>query len=185
MRGRAEFAAWLDQHMASPHRADTEAEYELLCGEVRIACTYGMLLCLSRDQRAAYLLGDLVCMTDVEGAHALEITPAAFRQRLSRARRVMRSIIAGRCGLVDAVNHCRCDRQIDASLQAGILRRSALQFATHPGVTGPIEIGVLRSAAAQLDQAESIAELYRTAPEFSAPGAVWQALRRAAPALLT
>ncbi len=97
----------------------------------------------------------------------------------------MRSIIAGRCGLVDAVNHCRCDRQIDASLQAGILRRSALQFATHPGVTGPIEIGVLRSAAAQLDQAESIAELYRTAPESSAPGAVWQALRRAAPALLT
>lgn len=37
-----------------------EAAYQLLCEEVRISCTYGMLLCIPRAQRAAYLLADVV-----------------------------------------------------------------------------------------------------------------------------
>ncbi len=59
VQGPQEFAEWLDRHLSDEFNAETEAEYRLLCGEVRISCTYGMLLCLSRDQRAAYLLGDL------------------------------------------------------------------------------------------------------------------------------
>ena len=183
--GRAEdFAGWLDRHLSDEYRADSEAEYRLLCGEVRIACTSGMLLCLSRDLRAAYLLGDLVGMSDSDGAAALGITPAAFRQRLARARRTMRTIIAGRCGLVDAANPCRCSRPVEPSLREGIMPRDRLQFAVHPGVDGPIPADTLREAAAQLDEAEAIAELYRSAPAFRAPDEVWAALQRSAPALL-
>jgi DNA-directed RNA polymerase specialized sigma24 family protein len=58
----------------------------MLRDEVRTSCTYGMLLALSRGVRLAYILGDLLEMTDQEGAEALEISPAAFRQRLARAR---------------------------------------------------------------------------------------------------
>ncbi len=184
VQGPEEFAAWLDRHLSDDYRTDSEAEYRLLCGEVRIACTYGMLLCLSRDQRAAYLLGDLVGLTDTEGGEALGIAPATFRQRLSRARRAMRTIIAGRCGLVDARNPCRCSRQVESSLQEGIMDRDRLQFATHPGVDGPIPADTLRQAASQLDDAEKIAELYRSAPAFRAPEEVWAALQRSAPGLL-
>ncbi|HEX2072946.1 MAG TPA: RNA polymerase sigma factor [Geodermatophilus sp.] len=183
--GSAEdFAGWIDRHLGDDYRTESETEYRLLCGEVRIACTYGMLLCLSRELRAAYLLGDLVGLTDTEGAAALGIGAAAFRQRLARARRVMRSIIAGRCGLVDARNPCRCSRQVESSLQEGIMTRDALQFATHPGVDGPIPADTLKRAASQLDDAEKIAELYRSAPTFRAPETVWAALRRSAPDLL-
>jgi hypothetical protein len=143
-----------------------------------------MLLCLARDQRAAYLLGDLIGMTDTEGAEALGISAATFRQRLSRSRKVMRSIIAGRCGLVEANNPCRCSRQVEPSLRAGIMARDGLQFATHPGVAGPIPADTLRNAAEQLDTAEAIAELYRSAPAFRAPDKVWAALQRCAPDLL-
>jgi RNA polymerase sigma factor (sigma-70 family) len=184
VRGPEEFADWLDKNMSTDYNAETEAEYRLLCGEVRIACTYGMLLCLAREQRAAYLLGDLIGMTDTEGAHALGVSAATFRQRLARARRVMRSIIAGRCGLVDSSNPCRCSRQVEPSLHEGIMARDRLQFATHPGVTGPIPADTLRSAASQLDTAEAIAELYRAAPAFRAPDEVWAALQRSAPDLL-
>ncbi len=58
----------------------------------------GMLLCLSRPLRLAYLLGDLMGMTDVEGAAICDTTPAAYRQRLARARATMRGVIADRCG---------------------------------------------------------------------------------------
>ncbi len=74
------------------------AEYAELCADVRYSCTSGMLLCLSRPLRLAYLLGDLMGMTDVEGAAICDTTPAAYRQRLARARATMRGVIADRCG---------------------------------------------------------------------------------------
>src|SRR5687768_5182080 len=114
--GAEPFAEWLDTHIApESYRADTEAEYRMLCEEVRISCTYGMLLTLSRDLRLAYILGDLLEMSDREGAEALEISPAAFRQRLVRARATVRPIIAGRCSVVDPGGSCSCDRQVAAS----------------------------------------------------------------------
>ncbi|MGH9263457.1 MAG: sigma factor-like helix-turn-helix DNA-binding protein [Acidimicrobiales bacterium] len=98
---------------------DGDREYRALCEEVRISCTYGMLLCLSRPQRAAYLLADVVGVTDVEGAEILECTREAFRQRAVRARRTLRYVIDNRCGLVDPANPCRCGRQIAASEATG------------------------------------------------------------------
>jgi DNA-directed RNA polymerase specialized sigma24 family protein len=68
-----------------------EAEYRLLSQEVRITCTFGMLLCLPRGQRAAYVLADVMGLTDVEGAEILDCSREAFRHRVSRARRTLRS----------------------------------------------------------------------------------------------
>lgn len=186
VQGPEQFAEFLDRNLAKDHRdeAASEAEYRLLCGEVRIACTYGMLLCLSRSLRITYLLGDLFGFTDVEGAEALSISPAAFRQRLARARRVMRGIIERRCGLVDGTNPCRCGRQIRPSIEHGILDPERLTFATHPGVNEPIETGTLERAAEQLDLLEAIAEIYRSDPPFEAPGPVLDGIRRAAPDLI-
>src|SRR3712207_773988 len=125
--------------MSERDHTSEEAEYRLLCEEVRLSCTYGMLLCLSRPLRASYILGDAMGMPDSVAAEVCGITPAAQRQRLARARRTVRAIIADRCGLVDAANPCRCARQIQRRLDAGILDRDNLQFATHPRTdSGPI-----------------------------------------------
>lgn len=184
VRGPRAFAEWLDRNLGDEPDVADQAEYAELCGEVRIACTLGMLLCLSRDLRIAYLLGDLVGLPDTEGAAALEISPAAFRQRLSRARRTMRSIISGRCGLVRAENPCRCSRQVDSSIAYGILDRDARVWTAHPGVTGPVPTGTLSRAAAQLDLAEALAEVYRADPAYLAPDGVLTRLRQACPDLL-
>lgn len=179
------FGQVIDEGIApSDFTAESEAEANLLCGEIRIACTYGMLLCLGREVRVAYILADMVGFTDKEGASICGTTPATFRQRVSRARRTMRTIIEGRCGLVDERNRCRCSRQVEASIDMGILDRGGLMYATHPGVDGPIETGTLRAAADQLDVVEKIAAVYQSAPAFLAPDTVWKRLREAAPALL-
>ncbi|MGH3039333.1 MAG: RNA polymerase sigma factor, partial [Gaiellaceae bacterium] len=80
-----------------------------------------MLLCLPRPQRAAYLLADVLGLTDGEGADVLDCSREAFRQRVSRARRTLRQVIDNRCGLVDPANPCRCGRQIASGEAAGIL----------------------------------------------------------------
>jgi len=118
-----------------------------VCAEVRISCSYGMLLCLPRPLRASYMLGDAMGMPDTVAAEICGITLAAQRPRLARARRTMRAIIADRCGPVNAASPCRCSRQIQASLDTGILDRDNLAFAEHPRTDGgPIESGTIERA---------------------------------------
>jgi RNA polymerase sigma factor (sigma-70 family) len=179
------FAAFLDQGISDRDFTAQEAEYRLLCAEVRLSCTYGMLLCLSRPLRASYILGDAMGMPDTVAAEICGISRAAQRQRLARARQTMREIIANRCGLVDASNPCRCGRQIEASLALGVLDRGRLGFVEHARTDErPIEIDTIERAAEQLDVALAMSEVYRSDPEFAAPAEVWERLRDACPDLL-
>jgi RNA polymerase sigma factor (sigma-70 family) len=181
VRGAQAFAARLDAGLGDIDTTLEEAEYRLLCEEVRISCTYGMLLCLSRPQRAAYLLADVVGLTDVEGAEILECSREAFRQRVARARRTLRQVIDDRCGLVDPANPCRCGRQIAASESAGILRRDHLPLAEHDRR----EVRVwIEPVARQLDEVVAIGDLYRF-DRFAAPASLWDDLQQRYPDLLT
>ncbi len=181
VQGAKQFAAFLDAGMGDIDTTMEEVEFRLLCEEVRISCTYGMLLCVSRPQRAAYLLADVVGLTDVEGAEILECTREAFRQRVARARRTLRHVIDHRCGLVDPANPCRCGRQIAASESAGILRRDHLPLAGHARE----EVRVwIEPVAKQLDEVVAIGDLYRF-DRFAAPASLWDELQQRYPELLT
>ncbi len=179
------FVEFLDAGVSDRNFPAEAAEYRELCAEVRLRCTYGMLLTLSRPLRAAYLLGDVLGLTDQEGAEICEITPAAFRQRLSRGRRTLRQIIDGRCGLIDPTNSCSCGRQIAASLDAGLMERSDRAFC---GQRITAEVSTLDPAsfervADQIDDIVAIGSLYRR-DRFAAPAEVWSQLHAAMPDLL-
>lgn len=189
VRGAVPFADLLDRSLADRDFTAEAAEYRLLCEETRISCTYGMLLCLSRPLRAAYLLGDVLGLRDVEGAAICEITPAAFRQRLARARKTIRYVIDRRCGLVDPANPCRCSRQIAAGIEVGYLDRTDLPLARHPRRPGDAAASAhpdparFEAVADQIDTAVAIGDLYRS-DRFAAPDLVWRQLQRACPDLL-
>jgi RNA polymerase sigma factor (sigma-70 family) len=180
VQGPEQFAAFLDAGMGDIDPTMEEAEYRLLCDEVRISCTYGMLLCLPRPQRAAYLLADVIGLTDVEGAEILDCSREAFRQRVSRARRTIRYVIDNRCGLVDPANPCRCGRQIASSEAAGILDRTNLPLAEHQRQEMRIWI---EPTAKQLDDVVAIGDLYRF-DRFKAPAELWDQLQERYPELL-
>src|SRR5438094_3796501 len=91
-----------------PDRTSVPADVQLLVEEAKIGCTTGMLLCLSREQRLVYILGEIFGVTDVVGAELLEIGRDNFRQKLARARRDLNQFMHGQCGLVNAANPCRC-----------------------------------------------------------------------------
>lgn len=54
--------------------------------ELRISCTAGMLLCLDREQRMIYILGEMFDIDHNLGSEILGITAGNFRIRLMRAR---------------------------------------------------------------------------------------------------
>jgi RNA polymerase sigma factor (sigma-70 family) len=180
VQGAEQYAAALDAGMGDIDPTLEEAEYRLLSEEVRISCTYGMLLCLPRAQRAAYLLADVLGLTDSEGADVLDCSREAFRQRVSRARRTLRIVIDNRCGLVDPANPCRCGRQIASAEAAGLLDRQRLRLAQHPRREPRVW---LEPVAKQLDAVEAIGELYRF-DRFAAPAEVWEQLQARFPELL-
>lgn len=186
VKGPEAFAAWLDRNRATtaPDVAN-EVELQELESEVRIACTLGMLLCLTRDARLVYILGDVVGLTAVEGAEVMATSPAAFRKRLERARATMRGIIANRCGLIRPENPCRCSRQIESSLEYGLVERGRPAWAVLPRAAEPAPTGAaVRAAVEQLDDVERLAELYQAGPEYRAPTAVMSHLRERCPDLL-
>ena len=95
----------------------------LLVTEAMLSCTSGMLLCLDREQRLAYILGAIFGVSDTVAAEVLEITSENFRQRLARARRDLRNFMNDKCGLVNQANPCRCAKKTRGFIRSR-LRRS-------------------------------------------------------------
>lgn len=99
--------------------------------EAAVGCTTAMLLCLSREQRIVYLLGEMFELPDTLCATVLDSTPDGFRKTLSRARRDLHTFLMGNCGLVNPENPCRCSRKTAEFIRLGIVDPNRLQFAPH------------------------------------------------------
>ena len=112
-----------------PDQASVPVDVRLLVDEARITCTSGMLLCLDREQRLVYVLGEIFGVTDVVGAELLQTSRENFRQKLSRARRDLHNFMRERCGLVNKANPCRCAKKTQVFMDAGYVNPRNLLFA--------------------------------------------------------
>src|SRR5262245_37658917 len=184
-RGRAEratagfacYAHGLDTtpDLDLPDPRTVPADIRLLVDEARISCTSGMLLCLDREQRLVYILGEILSVTDTVGGEMLEISPETFRQRLARARRDLHTFMADKCGLVNRANPCRCAKKTRGFIEAGYVDPANLLFAT-ARVQQVREVVRARSdALATLD--DQYADVFRQHPFYASPDLV-PALRR-------
>src|SRR5262245_21821040 len=124
------FADDLADGLSSNGPAD--AERSLLTEEVKIGCTLGMLQCLDRPHRLAYILGEIFDLTGPEASEALNISPDLFRKRLQHARAAIESFTRTYCGLASDSAACACHRRVPAAVRMGRVRPDALDFAQRP-----------------------------------------------------
>jgi len=99
--------------------------------EVKFSCMSGMLLCLDREQRLIYILGEVFRIDHRLASEFLEISPDNFRQKLARARRDLYNFMNNKCGLVNKNNPCRCPKKTKGLVQMGIVDPERLQFNAH------------------------------------------------------
>jgi RNA polymerase sigma factor (sigma-70 family) len=158
--------------MAAPQ--STQPDQRLLEEEVMIGCTQAMLQCLDRAHRVAYILGEVFQLTSEEAGEVLEISAAAYRQRLARARRSIRAFMTHACGLVNPDSPCRCVRRIKPAVACGRVAGDRLLFATHPRVAPE----TIRSAVDEMQELHATADVFRIHPEYEAPGRLIDAIRR-------
>lgn len=101
----------------------------LLTEEVKVGCTLGLLQCLDRPHRLAYVLGEIFEWSAPEAAEALGIEPAAFRKRLQRAREAIEEFTRGHCGLVSPAAACACNRRVPVAIRSRRVEPDKLRFA--------------------------------------------------------
>ena len=176
-RGRAEAKEWTfdDYGRELDHTPDAEVaapdserpDAQLLLREAKIGCTSGMLLCLDREQRLVYVLGEIFGVTDRVGAELLDISRESFRQKLTRARRELCNFMQGKCGLVKESNTCRCARKTQGFIKLGYVDPQNLLFARER-VIEVREVAGKRSE--QLDALfDAYAEVLRSHPFQESP----------------
>lgn len=146
-----------------PLAVHPDVDKALLLEEVKIGCTMAMLMCLDREHRLAYILGEIVELDHREASAVLEITPAAYRKRLSRARSAITSFMTARCGMVNPANPCRCRRRVATAIRLGRVDPAGLLFASSQEQARrfPQVLATIRN----LEETRRAAALYRSHPD--------------------
>jgi len=142
---------------------ETYTEQKLLVEEAKVGCMQAMLLCLKRDERATYIVGEIFGLSHSEGAQVFDIDPATYRKRLSRARKRIREFMRGHCGLHNPANPCRCAKRVQTNIRRKRIDPHHLLFAKdgdNPDLLARI---------AQMDEISRAGALYRTHPTYNAP----------------
>jgi RNA polymerase sigma factor (sigma-70 family) len=175
-RGRRETIAFetLDERLRTGLREASEQpdpEEQALARELRLRCTQAMLLSLDRQLRIAYVLGDIFNLSGEEAAEVLEIDPAAYRKRLSRARARLHDFLRGWCGVFDEANPCRCAGQVECAVERGLLDPHDLFLSRQPTKSE------LNRATEEVTSLMRVAEVIRGPSTYLAPGSLVTALR--------
>jgi RNA polymerase sigma factor (sigma-70 family) len=161
--------------MATSENTET-CESSLVVEEVRLACLQGMLLCLSREIRLAFILGVVFEVTSIEGSNILNITQETFRQRLSRGRKQIERFMTKKCSLVNPENPCACAKLIPHEIKIKMLDPKNLRFANHRCYARETDAAVARLH--ELDELRRVAALFRSHPDYAAPESFVQSIKR-------
>jgi RNA polymerase sigma factor (sigma-70 family) len=149
---------------------EEELELTEYTKEVKFRCTSAMLICLDREQRLIYLLGESFGIDHNLGAEIFDITPQNFRVKLSRARKELHNYMEYRCGLINKANPCRCTKKAKSALKMGVLNEHNLIL--KPSYTKQIGDFVMENQDEMKDVLDQkYVEIYRAHPgksEFDA-----------------
>lgn len=168
----------------APQRVETR----ILVEEVKIGCSSAMLLCLDRDKRIAYILGEIFEVTSDQGAFILDISPAAFRKRLSRARELLTAFMKQHCGLVETKNRCSCETRMPIAAARRRLDPDHLLFANHTRCATPThrqlkqtnhqpQPAVVSRTVREMNAMQKAAAVFRSHPDYRGPDSYMHSVR--------
>ena len=96
--------------------------------EAKISCMSGMLMCLDREQRLLYIVGDIFKLDHNIGSEIFNISPENYRKKLSRARKELFNFMDGQCSLVNKNNPCTCEKKTKGFIKLGYVDPDNLKF---------------------------------------------------------
>jgi hypothetical protein len=141
---------------------------------IAIHGTQNMLMSLDHDDPITYLLDTVFGLSSKDAASVLEVSPDAYRQRLSRVRTKIEAFTYAHCALVNADAKCRCDRQIPA------VRFRKTRRPGQPSLAGSTNVAESTEAEKNVSDFMKLmnaAAVFRAHPQYQASEAIIPATR--------
>ncbi|WP_418456182.1 RNA polymerase sigma factor [Allofournierella sp.] len=133
----------------------------LLEKELKLSCSNVMLQCFEPQDRCIFILGTMFKVDSRVAAEMLEMTPEAYRQRLSRLRKRMAAFLGEYCGL--AGGRCACARRVDYAVATHRLDPRHLAFpALEPGAQ------VLQDCVSAMEEIDDLSRVFAAFPAYRA-----------------
>jgi hypothetical protein len=109
-----------------------------------------------------------------EAAQVLEISPEAYRKRLSRARQSLEEFSQSVCGLVNKEAACQCEKQVHA---IGVLASKGIEIKPVRLFHHDSERAEAGRVFDNMMEMSEIAQVLRQHPDWQAPSAMREAIR--------
>jgi RNA polymerase sigma factor (sigma-70 family) len=161
--GFDDFFGYIEGAAVAELSQEEERELQDEIEESKIACMSGMIMCLDREQRLTYIVGEVFEIAHNLAAEIFEISPDNFRKRLSRARIDLYQWMTGKCGLVNLANPCRCPKKTKGFIEKGWVTPGNLKWNSeyHQRIS---ELSETKVDTALLARDEVYANLFRDHP---------------------
>ncbi|NBI91161.1 RNA polymerase sigma factor [Lachnospiraceae bacterium] len=104
-------------------------EKDILAEELKMSCTNVMLQCLDTESRCIFILGTMFKIDSRIAGDILEMTPEAYRQRLSRIRQKMAGFLRQYCGEYGN-GRCKCKDRVNYAIQNRRINPLQLDYMT-------------------------------------------------------
>ena len=142
----------------------------LLERELKLSCTNVMLQCLDAESRCVFVLGTMFRLDSRVAAEILEISPEAYRQRLSRVRRRMAGFLREYCGL-SGTGMCACGRRVDYAAATHRLDPQHLEYQA----LRECEYSAVLSFTDAMEELDAQSQVFAALPAYRAPerAAAW------------
>ncbi len=102
-------------------------EKDILAEELKMSCTNVMLQCLDTESRCIFILGTMFRIDSRIAGEILEMTPEAYRQRLSRIRKKMADFLGEYCGEYGS-GRCKCKDRVNYAIESHRLNPLQLDY---------------------------------------------------------
>ncbi len=102
-------------------------ERDILAEELKMSCTNVMLQCLDTESRCIFILGTMFKIDSRLAGDLLQMTPEAYRKRLSRIRKKMADFLGQYCGEYGS-GRCKCKDRVNYAIQNHRIDPSQLDY---------------------------------------------------------
>lgn len=139
-------------------------EERILAEELKQSCTNVMLQCLDAESRVIYALGVMFKVDSKVCGEILNITPEAYRQRLSRIRKRVGEFLKEYCGLTVS-GKCNCQKRVGYAIHSQRLNPQNLEYTA----LQTIDKTTIDSYVRAMNEMDELSLVFATLPFYHSP----------------
>lgn len=144
----------------------------LLSEELKHSCTNVMLQCLDPESRLIYVLGVMFKVDSKICGEILEITPEAYRQRLSRIRKQVGAFLREYCGL-SQTGKCDCKKRVGYAIQTHRLNPQNLIYSN----LSKVDENTMKDYTQAMEEMDELSSVFAELPKYRSPDVIFNYIK--------